>query len=69
LSNLIPKQVNFNGDELLAVKDADTGKIHISINHICNGLGLDARIQRDKLKEHMTLSKGCTLCPIPSNGG
>jgi hypothetical protein len=69
MTNLIPKQVNFNGDELLAVKDVDTGKIHISINHICNGLGLDARIQRDKLKEHMTLSKGCAICPIPSNGG
>lgn len=67
--DLTVKQVNFNGDNLLAVKDNTTGKVHISVNHICNGLGIDARIQRDKLKEHATLSKGCTSRYIPSNGG
>jgi phage antirepressor YoqD-like protein len=30
---------------------------------------LDARIQRDKLKQHEVFSKGCTLIPTPSNGG
>jgi len=69
MSNIIPKQVEFNGDILLAIKNNNTGKIHVSINHICAALGLDARIQRDKLKEHATLSKGCTICPTPSNGG
>ena len=69
MSNIIPKQVEFNGDTLLAVKDNDTGKILVSVNHICAALGLDARNQRDKLKEHPTLSKGCTILPTPSNGG
>lgn len=69
MSNLIPKQVNFNGDELLAVKNADTGKILISVNHICNGLGLDNQTQKQKLREHATLSKGVGICPLPSNGG
>lgn len=69
MSNLIHKQVNFNGDELLAVKNLDTGKIHISINHICNALGLDNQTQKQKLREHATLSKGVGICPVPSNGG
>ena len=69
IKDLTVKQVNFNGDTLLAVKDNVTGKVHISINHICNGLGIDARVQRDKLKEHATLTKGCTSRYIPSNGG
>lgn len=63
------KEVDFQGDKLLAFKDNKTDKIYVAVNHICNALGLDARIQRDKLKEHMTLSKGCTLWSIPSNGG
>ncbi|ORX22739.1 hypothetical protein BVF91_09680 [Thermoanaerobacterium sp. PSU-2] len=69
MNELQIKEVDFQGDKLLAVKDNKTNKIYVAVNHICNALGLDARIQRDKLKEHMTLSKGCTLWGIPSNGG
>jgi phage antirepressor YoqD-like protein/mRNA-degrading endonuclease toxin of MazEF toxin-antitoxin module len=69
VGEILVKEVNFNGDNLLAVKDANTGKIHISVNHICNGLGLDAENQRIKLKEHMTISKGTMILGVPSNGG
>jgi hypothetical protein len=69
MSNIIPKQVEFNGDTLLAVKDNNTSKIFVSVNHICNGLGIDAENQRAKLREHMTLSKGTTILGVPSPGG
>jgi len=67
--SMIVKQVNFNGDSLLAVKDNETGKIHVSVNHICNNLGIDAENQRVKLKGHMTISKGTMILGVPSNGG
>lgn len=68
MSDLV-KHVDFYGDNLIAIKDEKSGKIYTGINAICSALGLDSRVQRDKLKEHMTLSKGCTLWDIPSNGG
>lgn len=67
MNELIVKTINFNGDSLLAIKEND--KVYIGINNICCALGLDARIQRDKLKVHATLSKGCALRYIPSSGG
>jgi len=69
IKDLTVKQVEFNGDTLLAVKDNAMGKVYISVNHICNGLGIDAENQRSKLREHMTISKGTTLLGVPSAGG
>jgi len=68
MNELTIKEVDFNGASLLAIQNKD-GKIYVSINHVCNGLGLNSRKQRDKIKDHLTLSKGCTEWGIPSNGG
>ena len=69
VAGLMVKQVEFNGDNLLAVKDDETGKIYVSVNHICNGLGIDSENQRAKLREHITISKGTMILGVPSNGG
>ncbi len=69
VADLMVKQVEFNGDNLLAVKDDGTGKIYVSVNHICNGLGIDSENQRAKLREHLTISKGTMILGVPSNGG
>jgi phage antirepressor YoqD-like protein len=66
--NELIKHINFNGDNLLAVQD-ESGNVLISVNHICNGLGLDAPTQKLKLREHATLSKGVGICRLPSDGG
>jgi phage antirepressor YoqD-like protein len=69
MSNLIPKQVNFNDDELLAVQDKSVGKIYVAVNCICNALGIDPENQRIKLRDHMTISKGTMILGVPSKGG
>ncbi|MGG3451954.1 phage antirepressor N-terminal domain-containing protein [Domibacillus aminovorans] len=62
------KTVDFMGAELLAVK-ADDENIYVGVSWICEGLGMDARRQREKLQAHMTLSKGVATLPLPSRGG
>jgi phage antirepressor YoqD-like protein len=68
LNNLQIREVNFNGDKLLAAQD-DTGKIYVGVKYICQGLGLNERKQRDRLKTHEVFSKGCTTWALPSTGG
>lgn len=66
------KTVPFMGDELMAAKDAKTGKIYAGISYICKGIGLTSaqkdnevkRIQRD-----LVLSKGSSNLTFPTKGG
>lgn len=69
MNNLAVKKVDFQGDTLIAAQDQTTEKIYVSINYICENLGLNARKQRDKIKRHPTLTQGCTNLVIPTNGG
>jgi hypothetical protein len=69
MNNLIIKEVNFNGDNLIAIQSNTDNQIYVSVNHVCNALGLDSRKQRNKIQDHLTLSKGCTIWGIPTNSG
>jgi phage antirepressor YoqD-like protein len=72
IQDLTVKQVNFNGDNLLAVKDNATGKIHVAVYFVCKGLKLDenqTKVQRDKINSDIVLSKGGRKISIPTNGG
>jgi len=62
-------EVEFNGDKLLVVKRKEDGKIYVGVNLICNALGLNERNQRDRLREHIVLEKGCTTLCLPTKGG
>ena len=68
-NNLIVKEVEFNGNSLLAVKNKDNDKIYVGVNWVCDGLGLDARRQKEKVQKHEVFSKGVSTLPLPSNGG
>ena len=68
-NNLIVKEVEFNGNNLLAVKNKDNDKIYVGVNWVCDGLGLDARRQKEKVQKHEVFSKGVSPLPLPSNGG
>lgn len=63
------KRVNFNGDQLLAVRNRGSGKIFVGVNMVCSALGLNPRRQRARLADHPTLSQGCTKQYLPSEGG
>jgi hypothetical protein len=63
------KTVNFMGDELVAIKENESGKIYVAVSWVCKGLKLDSKGQRNKIRKHPTLSKGWATLPLPSDGG
>lgn len=59
---LITKEVDFYGDEIMCVQDTSTGKIYVGVSWICNGIGLsksqkDTRVQ--KIQKDLALKMGC----------
>jgi phage antirepressor YoqD-like protein len=56
------KEVEFNGDILMATQDNETGKIYVGASWICNGIGL-SKSQKDthvqKLQNDIVLKLGC----------
>lgn len=70
-NNLIIKEVDFNGANLLAAQ-SNEGKIYVGVSYICNGLGLtDGQMRRQKqnLSDDIVLQKGVTNLSYPTNGG
>lgn len=61
------KEVNFNGDKILAVWEEK--KVYVAVGWVCRALGLQYRKQADKLKRHAVLSKGVSLRAVPSPRG
>lgn len=59
--------VNFRGDVLFAVRRDDD--VFLAIKPICDSLGLNWRVQRDRIQEDEILSEGCTLECTPTPGG
>ncbi len=60
------KQVQFDGDDLLAVF-LDDG-VAVPVRTICHVLGLDLDTQSAKLREHEVLAQGVRLVRIPQAG-
>lgn len=72
MSNLEIKRVNFLGDELVAVRENDSGQVLVGIRWICDGLGLteNQRIhQTSKIQKDKALSKGVRKILLPTTGG
>lgn len=72
MANIIQKQVEFNGDILLAIKEEDTDKIYVAVKHICDALGLNEnqrRTQYIKTQEDIVISRGVKKFSLPTNGG
>lgn len=59
---LITKEVDFYGDEIMCVQDVSTGKIYVGVSWICNGIGL-SKAQKDnqvqKIQKDLALKIGC----------
>lgn len=56
------KKVDFEGDELLAIKDEESGKIYVGVSSICKGIGF-TKGQKDRqvknIQSDLVLSGGC----------
>lgn len=59
---LITKEVDFYGDEIMCVQDTSTGKIYVGVSWISNGIGL-SKSQKDtqvqKIQKDLALKMGC----------
>lgn len=68
----LERAITFYGDELLTFLEKETGKIYISVRHICTGLGMN-KSQRDaqvkKVNNDSTLKGALKLTPLKTNGG
>jgi phage antirepressor YoqD-like protein len=68
---LVIKEVNFNGDSLLAVKNIDENKIYVAVSFVCNGIGLTEN-QRDRqvknIKQDIVLQNSIKNLPVKYDG-
>lgn len=64
MNNLIVKEVNFNGANLVGIlKD---GKIYTPLKKFCEFLGVDYHGQRQRIRRDEVLNLGLTECKIHS---
>lgn len=66
---LIVKEVEFQGDTLLAIKK-ENDKIYVSVAYICDGLGLtdgQKKRQVNNIREDIVLSRGCEIIKVNLN--
>ncbi len=69
MNDLVVKEVNFLGVDLLAVKNVESGKIYAGINAILKDMGFDERqieYRRNKWLSDKSLSKGVQKFSYPS---
>lgn len=56
------KNVEFNGDKLIAIKNETTGKIYTGVSYVCKGIGL-SKSQKDtqvqNVQSDLILKRGC----------
>ena len=72
MSNIITKEVDFNGATLMAVQTKDDGKIYGGVKWFCDGLGMseNQRIhQTSKIQDDAVLAKGVRKILLPTKGG
>jgi len=70
-NELMIKEVDFNGANLLAAQDVD-GKIYVGVKWVCDGLNLSKgqmQNERIRIQEDIVLSKGKRNLVLPTNGG
>lgn len=71
MSELAIKEVEFNGDVLLAAQEGSSEKIYVAITEVCDGIKLTKK-QRDRQVENtqndIVLSKGVKNLPLKFGG-
>lgn len=62
------KMVKLYDDELLAVRMQDN-QVYVSINQMCDALGIAAPMQRRRIRDHEILSEGYLMGAVLTEGG
>lgn len=61
MNNLAVKEVNFNGDTLIAAQDKTTEKVYVAVRWVVDGIGFtrgQANNQLEKIKDDIVLKQG-----------
>ena len=62
MNDLTIKNVDFNGNKLMAVRSNSTSTIYVGISYVCKGVGLSEdqkRAQVKKVQSDLVLNRGC----------
>ena len=62
MNELIVKEVNFNGVNLIGVQKE--GKVFVAVKSICDDLGLNSNKQNQRIKRDEILNEGATVLAI-----
>jgi anti-repressor protein len=72
MSDLAVKEVNFNGNTLIAAQDKTSEKVYVGVKWVSEGIGLSLgqyQSQTRKIQEDIVLNKGIANLQLPTNGG
>lgn len=64
------RDVNFNGAELRAAQEIETGKVYVGVRWVCQGMGFDherMKNERKKIQKDIVLSQGVKFYPLGSD--
>lgn len=63
------RDVDFNGAELRAAQEIETGKVYVGVRWVCQGMGFDherMKNERKKIQKDIVLSEGVKFYPLGS---
>lgn len=64
------RDVEFNGTELRAAQEIETGKVYVGVRWVCQGMGFDherMKNERKKIQKDIVLNSGVKFYPIGNN--
>lgn len=72
MTNLAIKEVDFQGNTLIAAQDNTTEKVYVGVKWVCEGIGLSrgqVNNERKRIQTDVVLSVGERNLMLPTNGG
>lgn len=72
MNDLIIREINFNGDNLITIKEVNTDKIYVGVSYICQGIGLTrkkADYEISRIQSDIVLKQGTRKIGVASTGG
>src|SRR3712207_3954964 len=69
LAAQIQKTVLFYGDELIAIQELEGGAIYVTLNRLCDNLGIARNRQVQRIRDHPVLNRGYTTLDVETGGG
>ena len=63
------RDVDFNGAELRAAQEIETGKVYVGVRWVCQGMGFNngkVKTERKKIQEDLVLNQGKKFLPLGS---